>query len=484
MRVIIILSLILLTNVVCGQTGFYRQYANSGFDFGQGVTQLSDSSFLITGASSSFTGSQTQAFILKVDSIGDYLWSIPYGGSESDWGRRIMAVEGFGIFVAGYTNSFGSGDYDCYLFKTDDNGNLEWEKTYGGFGWDKVNDAVLAGDSGVVMVGETNSFPLNDRNAFIVRTDKFGDTLWTKVLGGAGEDWASAIEFYDDTTFIVSVNHYIEDSSRMQPAYYRYHVDGNMISADTLYATGNVEINHFYLQTDTLNAIGRHYVGPTDSLDLIRYVYNFSTQSYLHFVNTDLPGNSEGVFYVRNPQAYNAKYMVYNYENFDSYPDGNDIHVGLVNSGNSWFGTATKVEHEGPDVAGEIIECNDNTVILVGYATTGGFGGATVFLSKFGPGAYPDWTGTTYDELVSLEEVYTDLDVGMYPNPTESSFKIIVDLEDDLEYRIINQIGEPIKIGTFNKECQIDVADISSGLYLVELFQNGVKQGVYRLIKK
>ena len=55
--------------------------------------------------------------------------------------------------------------------------NLEWDNTYGGDGWERINDAVLTSDTGTILVGETSSNVTNNLDIYIVRTNKFGDTI-------------------------------------------------------------------------------------------------------------------------------------------------------------------------------------------------------------------------------------------------------------------------------------------------------------------
>jgi hypothetical protein len=180
MQILIKIAFLLLPIMSIGQISFYKHYADNGFDFAQGVVQLEDSSYVITGSSGSYA-SHSEAFLMHVDSTGNWLWSNHYGGPETDWGQRVLYKKNFGYFIAGYSNSFGIGDYDFYLVKVDENGQEEWSNTYGSDGWDKVMDAVMLRDTGVVMIGErqNGSYGLD---MYIVRTDKNGDTLWTRTL--------------------------------------------------------------------------------------------------------------------------------------------------------------------------------------------------------------------------------------------------------------------------------------------------------------
>ena len=138
-----IIFLLLLANSSYGQINFFKLYSDAGDDYGEGIVQLNDSSYAVTGSSSSFFGSGSEAFLMKIDSAGNYLWSNHYGGPETDVGRRVLYKENVGFYIAGHTNSYGNGGYDFYLVKTDESGNLEWEKSYGKFGLCRLHVVLL-----------------------------------------------------------------------------------------------------------------------------------------------------------------------------------------------------------------------------------------------------------------------------------------------------------------------------------------------------
>ncbi len=75
-KFVIVLSILVLNAFVgFSQIKFFKIYTNNGYDYGEGVVELSDSTYLVTGSSSSFSDSPAQAFLLKLDQNGDYLWS-------------------------------------------------------------------------------------------------------------------------------------------------------------------------------------------------------------------------------------------------------------------------------------------------------------------------------------------------------------------------------------------------------------------------
>ena len=153
----LLLVMIFFPISVGAQASFYKCFSGNGYDRGEGVVQLADSSYLITGSSSSFEDSPSQAFLLHIDKTGNYMWSNAYGGPEFENGRRVMAVDGYGYFIAGASSSGASGDFDAWISFINEAGNQQWEQhlDLGAHEW--VNDAVLLADSSVLIIGETDS---------------------------------------------------------------------------------------------------------------------------------------------------------------------------------------------------------------------------------------------------------------------------------------------------------------------------------------
>ncbi|MBK9191928.1 MAG: hypothetical protein IPM77_10670 [Crocinitomicaceae bacterium] len=179
---------------------FINVYGNGGYDYGRDIQECYDSSFVVTGSSSSFTG-EADAYLMKVDKYGDFIWSYNYGGNDSEWGQSVVITYDSCYAIGGYTNSFGAGGFDFYLIRTDNSGIPLWEKTYGGSDWDQAYDLIETPDSGFVLVGYTYSFS-GSKDGYIVRTNKDGDTLWTKLIGGTGEDFLNAIMLDGDSIVV------------------------------------------------------------------------------------------------------------------------------------------------------------------------------------------------------------------------------------------------------------------------------------------
>lgn len=117
----------------------------------------------------SFGAGSYDVFAFKVDSSGDVLWSKTYGGSGWDEAFSVKRVNG-GYVIAGMTNSFGSGGYDFYLLRIDENGDTLWTAAFGGSGWEECHSVCPTSDGGYILSGLTDSFGSGDHDVYLVKT--------------------------------------------------------------------------------------------------------------------------------------------------------------------------------------------------------------------------------------------------------------------------------------------------------------------------
>ena len=79
------------------------------------------------------------------------------------------------------------------VFGSPSDGLMEWSKTYGGTSADGVQSMVLTGDGGYALAGDTMSFGAGDSDFWLVRTDSSGNELWSKTYGGTGYDYGFSV---------------------------------------------------------------------------------------------------------------------------------------------------------------------------------------------------------------------------------------------------------------------------------------------------
>ncbi len=181
-----------------------KTYGGAVDDWGYSTLQTADNGYIIVGATKSFGAGENDVFLIKTDSLGDILWAKTYGGANNDCGYSVQETSDGGFIVAGVTASFGAGADDIYLIKTNADGDTLWTKTYGGTDNDVGHSVQLISDEGYIIAGGTSSFGAGADDVWLLKTDSNGDTLWTKTFGGTNSDCGHSVQQTLDDGFIVA----------------------------------------------------------------------------------------------------------------------------------------------------------------------------------------------------------------------------------------------------------------------------------------
>ncbi|RLE78827.1 MAG: hypothetical protein DRJ51_08890, partial [Thermoprotei archaeon] len=128
-------------------------------------------------------------------------WAKTYGGSRDDAACSVQETIDGGYIVAGGTYSFGAGDVDVWVLKLDENGGIEWQKTYGGSGYDIAWSVQQTSDGGYIVAGGTGSF---GEGVWVLKLDRSGKIEWQKTYGGRYGDWAYSVQETSDGGYIVA----------------------------------------------------------------------------------------------------------------------------------------------------------------------------------------------------------------------------------------------------------------------------------------
>ena len=207
---------------------FYTKFGGNGDDVAYSAKPTLDRQYIIAGSTSSYGSGNTDVYLVKLDSMGQIIWHKMFGGFGNDIGKSVIQLADSGYVIAGFTNSFGAGGYDAYLIKTDKNGNLIWQTTFGGLDWDFANDLVLGSDNNIYVTGYTNSFGAKD--GFVVKYDLGGALLWQKYYGGTqNEELRSIIKTNDN--FLAAAG-YTESYGDILGDHYLLKVD---LNGDTIF---------------------------------------------------------------------------------------------------------------------------------------------------------------------------------------------------------------------------------------------------------
>jgi len=173
-------------------------------DIGNSVIQSEDGGFVIAGVTESFGAGGEDVYLIKTDPNGDTLWTKTFGGSEDDEAKSIRQTNDNGFIISGTTASFGNGQDDFLLLKTDSLGNTEWFKPYGGSAVERGKDALQTFDGGYIVVGDSNCAGFG-ANSWIIKTDQLGSIQWEKKLRGQclHSYYTSSVQQLSDSGFVV-----------------------------------------------------------------------------------------------------------------------------------------------------------------------------------------------------------------------------------------------------------------------------------------
>jgi len=461
----------LFTLVGYAQNNFYKLYSNNGYDLGEGVAQLEDSSFIVTGTSSSFVEGPSQAFLLKVDRLGDYEWSLPYGGAEEDGARRVLYSPNDGFYISGYTNSKGNGAYDVYTFKTDLSGSLIWEKTFGGAGWEKTNDAILLNDTSQIIVGQTNSGTNGDDDIYVLRINKEGDSLYTKQIGGTGDDFATSIDLLNDSIVIIGGSVYNVDSSSSKGNLIAMHIDGTILWSREYGSDGNFWFNDITIEDSLIYVVGKYY---NDTVS--------DYEGYSGVISYDGSVITEYVFYKEGYDSHelivkqgttDKFYIGFNAENSGTYPGGLDFLIMRNKPDLLFDNSGCNFANVGDDIGGHLVATNDGGAILVGTNEAYGGGGSNVALLKIGVNdSYPYTSGyMVATNLVSVPELlFSNKNISFYPNPFLGEFSIESENQKIISFSIFSISGVLVYSEEVNAESiKTNLSFLTEGTYIVEV---------------
>ncbi|MDH4070918.1 MAG: hypothetical protein OEV30_10895 [Ignavibacteria bacterium] len=157
------------------------------------VRQTSDAGYILTGETWSFGVFNTaDLWLIRTDANGDTLWTRAFGSFPDERGRSVDETSDGGCIVAGWTQPSIGANLNLWLLKTDGNGDSVWTRTYGSsVGIEEGRAVRQTADGGYIVTGITSSFGEGFDDAWLLKTDTIGDTVWTKTFGGTGFDQAN-----------------------------------------------------------------------------------------------------------------------------------------------------------------------------------------------------------------------------------------------------------------------------------------------------
>jgi len=187
-----------------GNKEWDKTFGGTRCDMAYSVQQTTDGGYILAGWTESYGTGDRDFWLVKTDSNGNKEWDKTFGGTDEDLAYSVQQTTDGGYILAGYTRSYGAGGYDFYLVKTDPNGNEKWNKTFGGTCTDYAYSVQQTTDGGYILAGWTESYGTGDRDFWLVKTDSNGNKEWDKTFGGTDEDLAYSVQQTTDGGYILA----------------------------------------------------------------------------------------------------------------------------------------------------------------------------------------------------------------------------------------------------------------------------------------
>lgn len=172
-----------------GNQTWIRSYGGDNYDGGTSIDTATNG-YIIAGFTNSYGAGGSDVWLVRTNASGISQWTQTFGGVEDDWASSVSSTVDGGYIIAGYTASYGAGSWDAYLIKTDSSGDSVWTRTYGGNLYDAALHVFQTEDGGYIVTGFTGGIgEWIGGDVWIMKTDENGDELWSSTYGGAYEDW-------------------------------------------------------------------------------------------------------------------------------------------------------------------------------------------------------------------------------------------------------------------------------------------------------
>jgi hypothetical protein len=182
-----------------GNLIWFRTWGGEDHDYGYGIYCEEDHIFL-TGETRNFGSGESDICILKYDIEGNHLWQSVWGGGASDTGRDIIVYDRH-LYVTGQSESFGEGTSSVILLKANLEGEILWNRTWGGFDGDSGR-ALAALDDRIYITGSTLGPATGSTDACLLEFDKKGNLLWELLWGGEENEQGYGLTISEETVYV------------------------------------------------------------------------------------------------------------------------------------------------------------------------------------------------------------------------------------------------------------------------------------------
>lgn len=180
-------------------------YGQSQNDGAMSMIKCSDGNYLLAGWTRSAASYNLDVWLMKIDSQGGKVWSVNYGTPEDDYALDVIETSDGGYLAVGACDNYEHSTYkgSLWMLKVNTDGDSLWSRRYNGNPWSEAYTVIETQDDGYMVAGNLAVDDWN-MNAWLLKTDLSGDTLWTKVYGDEEEEMFRSIIQASDNQFVLT----------------------------------------------------------------------------------------------------------------------------------------------------------------------------------------------------------------------------------------------------------------------------------------
>jgi len=179
-------------------------WGGSGYDGGSDIAIDSSNNIYLSGFTNSFGAGDFDIVLVKYNSLGERQWNTTWGGSDFDSGLAIEIDSSNNIYIGGFTRSFGAGGNDMVLVKYNSLGQQQWNTTWGGSGVDIASGVALDSSNNIYLAGRTVSFGAGSSDMVLVKYNSLGQQQWNTTWGGSLSDTGNEVVVdFSDNVYLV-----------------------------------------------------------------------------------------------------------------------------------------------------------------------------------------------------------------------------------------------------------------------------------------
>lgn len=229
-------------------------------DVGTFVQETRDGGYIVVGYTASFGADSPYSWLIKsqlrgdlwlikTDSLGNVEWEKTLGGFGREFGFCVQETDDGGYIMTGAKKPSWFANYDLWIVKTDSKGIVEWEKLYGGSREDLGFSICQTTDGGYIATGYRSFSP--GKKLYIVKTNSSGDMEWERLYGGVNTAEGSCIQQTSDGGYIVTGYYYISSKEGPKEDLWLLKLDSSGFNEwDKTFGGAGRDIGLYVSQTD------------------------------------------------------------------------------------------------------------------------------------------------------------------------------------------------------------------------------------------